>query len=476
MDILKDISVISSYRPQSGDLLKLFSLAVEKELKKEEIVHFFSSKNYFRVTYKKLKDQLLDGILVNSFSHLSKLQQQHLRIHKRALESKMLINTGSKIAGIKIAEETFQAAEKYDLVDVALSLSRELELLFSNIYLDKVKRNKYKAKTLAYRRYYDNECQAQSLFADLAFCVQKNQPTDHIPEAIAALRQISANNQQYKFRLYYYSVQSLYAHFKGDHLSLVTICKEAISFFDAQTNPLLPYVTKWNFYFQLIPYYLSIRNYAEAESCINRCLKYPKKGSYNWHITLLFKVVLGFHSHKPAISLKAYRQAHSVKPLFESKLIETRWSIIYAYLCLLNKVDKVHLPNEFRLYRFLNKESALISSKTNFLFLELLHLLLSDNKRAYMECAEKIEVYIQQHLKGPQFYRTKYFLRMLRSIDTGDYHPIRIAAHAKKNFDKLKKTSPKINLDVVDQEPVPYEWLWELIMKRLSNKHSSIFE
>jgi len=103
MDILKDISTISSYRPQNGDLLKLFSLAVEKELNKEEIVRFFPNKNYFRGTYKKLKDRLLDGILHNSFGQLTKIQQQHFQVRKRALESVMLIYTGNKTAGLKIA-------------------------------------------------------------------------------------------------------------------------------------------------------------------------------------------------------------------------------------------------------------------------------------------------------------------------------------------------------------------------------------
>ena len=470
MDILKDISAISSYRPQNGDLLKLFSLAVEKELKKEEIVHFFSSKNYFRVTYKKLKDQLLDGILVNSFSNLSKQQQQRFQIHKRSLEATMLINTDKKIAGIKIAEETFLSAEKYEIIDVALSLSRHLELLYSNIYLDKAKRNKYKAKTSTYLGYYNDECQAQSLFADLAFCVQKNQPTDHIPAAITALQKLSTNNQQFKFRLYYYSIQSLYARFKGDHQSLITICKEALIFFEAQTNPLLPYVTKWSFSFQLIPYYLSAGSYAEAENCLNRCLKYPQKGSYNWHATLFLKVLLGFYSGKPAIALQAYRQAHSVKPSFQSKLIDERWTIIHAFLCLLNETGKVQFENDFRLYRFLNKENSYVLTKTNLLVLELLHLLLSDKKNAYQTCTEKIEPHIKQHLNSPKFHRPKYFLRMLRSIELGDYHPIRVAAHAKKNLDKLKRTSSKMNLDIIDQEPVPYEWLWEIIMEKLNKK------
>ena len=254
MNILKDISTISSYRPQNGDLLKLFSLAVEKELRKEEIVHFFPNKNYFRVTYKRLKDNLLDGILHNSFGQLTKIQQQHFQVRKRALESIMLIYTNNKIAGLKIAEETFTTAEKYGLVDVTLSLSRELESLYSNIQLNKAKRNKYKAKTVAYRQYYDNECQVQSVYSDLSFCIQKKESTEHIPAAIAELDLISANNEQFRFRLYYYSLQSLYHRYKGDHQALVQTCKEAIHFFEQQNNPSYPIPLNGAFIFKLFPF------------------------------------------------------------------------------------------------------------------------------------------------------------------------------------------------------------------------------
>jgi len=321
-----------------------------------------------------------------------------------------------------------------------LSLSRELELLYSNIQINKAKRNKYKAKTVAYRRYYDNECQVQSVYADLAFCIQKKEPTEHIPAAIAELHQISKNNEQFRFRLYYYSLQNLYHRYKGDHQSLIQTSKEAIRFFEHQNNPALPYITKWSFYFQVIPYYLSAGRYAEAESNLNRCMNYPEEGSYNWHLTLLLKVVLGFSSRKPSIAVQAYRQAHSIAASFKSVLIDQRWAIIHAYLCLLHKFNVIHFPDEFRLYRFLNISTSNPSIKTSMLVLELLHLFMDDKKKAFMVSAENIENHIQQHLRGPNLHRPKFFLRMLRSLDSADYHPIRVAAHAKKNLEKLKKT------------------------------------
>lgn len=173
MNILKDIAKVSNYQPKSGDLLKLFQLVIIEDLAKEEAATLFPSASYFRKTYKNLKDRLLDGILLNSFKGLSRVQEKHFKIRRRAMESTMLIHLAKKKAGIKIAEETYYLAEKYGLVDVALSMSRELEVHYGSIELNTLKWKKFRANTKKYRGYFDAECEAQSLFGELAHAYQK---------------------------------------------------------------------------------------------------------------------------------------------------------------------------------------------------------------------------------------------------------------------------------------------------------------
>ena len=73
----------------------------DKQVSRKEAVRVFKSEGYFRYVYKELKDKLLDGILLNSFNRLSKIQLAHFRIQKRSLESKMLIQSGGQINGHK---------------------------------------------------------------------------------------------------------------------------------------------------------------------------------------------------------------------------------------------------------------------------------------------------------------------------------------------------------------------------------------
>lgn len=223
---------------------------------------------------------------------------------------------------------------------------------------------------------------------------------------------------------------------------------------------------KWSFAYQLLPIYIQQGSYAKSELMVNKCLSYCLKGTYNWHLTLFYKIVLGFYSNKPAISLQACIQAKSVPQKFHSEAISERWKIIEAYLYFFSKLGKINYTTNFRIYKFLN--DAKYTNSLNLLIIELLSLLINKKKKMYMKRVERIEDVIQSNRGYP---RAAYFLRMLRAVELGDYNVLRVSAHAKKHVGLLAKAkNKKLNINVFDKEPVPYEILWEHILEFLDNR------
>jgi len=465
LNILKDIATVSNYQPQSGDLLKLFRLVIVEDVAKEEAATLFPSTGYFRKTYKNLKDRLLDGILLNSFKGLSRVQEKHFQIRRRAMESTMLIHLEKKKAGIKVAEETYYLAEKYGLIDVALAMSRELEVHYGSVELSTVKWKKFRTSTKKYRAYFDAECQAQSLFGELAHCYQKKHSIAHIPEELKRLSLLCKNNKELRFRFYYYSVKNLYYRILEDTQQIIANCREAILFFE-NIKVDLSYLMKWSFAYQLLPIYIQQGSYGKSELMVNKCLSYCIKGTYNWHLTLFYKVVSGFYSNKPAISLQACLQAKSVTKKFDSQAISERWKLIEAYLSFFSKLGKINYTTKFRLYRFLNEVK--FTNSLNLMIIELLTLLINGKKKMYMQRSERIEDVIQANRGYP---RAAYFLRMLRAVELGDYNRIRVSIHAKKHVGLLTHSkNKKLSLSIYDTEPVPYEILWESVLEFLEKK------
>lgn len=466
MDLIKEISSISNYQPSGGDLLILFQLCIKEEVKRQEAITFFPSNSYFRNLYKELKDRLLDGILLNSFEQLSVYQKNQLQIRRRSLESQTLILTGNKIAGIKIAEETLLAAEKHDLIEVVLMMSRELELLYTSIKINRAKYIRYRDTTKNYLVYLNDEVMAQSLFAELAFSIKKKYPIEFLFPKIEQLKKISTRNNRYKFRLYYYNIRILYAQQFSDSESIISICKEAAIFFK-ECTAILPYTTEFSYKFQTIPVYLNKGKFTDASLIIKECLGLPSKGSYNWHLTLLYKVVLGFYTKRRGVVIQAYKEAFSVKMKFDSEEIDERWKITRAYLALFEKIGQINFPEEFRTYRFINNTKPNDTAKVNMIVLELIHLLLDGKRKKYMNRVDNIENYIQTNLKGKENARSKYFLRALKSVELGGYNLNRVAEYAKKQIFLMKRSFININVNVLDSEPVPYEFLWEIVMDKL---------
>lgn len=467
MNTIKEIAFFSTYQPDNGDLLKLFHLAIDKEFSREEALNFFPSKTHFNVIYKKLKDKLLDGILLSSFKNLSKVQKVHFKIRNRSVESIMLIYSEKKTAGIKIAEETLVAAMKYGLVDIVLSMSRELENHYAAIEGNSRKWRKFNKITVKYLKYLTHECIAQSLYAELANCILSKKDPSHLLPKIEELKSLLPTNHQYKFRLLYYTSLNLYARYNNDQVTVIKVCQDAITFFST-CNFHLPYFTQWTFRFHMIPIYLNQKKYAKAEVIIRECLKLPTKGSYNWHSTLFYQAILGFYSNKPQIVAKTWKLAINTTKKFHADAIDNRWLIIKAYLHFYAKVNRIASMGPFRLYRFLNNVEANQKGKVNLYILELLHLLVDGKKTQFMRRADYIETYMRLNPRLPK--RSRYFLRMLRAVELGDYHIVRVTAHAKKHYQKLINTEVSVDINVADAEPVKYEILWDIVLDFLKKK------
>ena len=464
MQLLQDIAQFSNFeQPKGGNLLKLYHLAIEQQIDRSTAARQFKSKSYFRQLYKELKNHLLDGVLLNSFSQLTKTQQAHFNIRKRSLEAKMLFQSGKKDTAITIFKEVFVAAKRHELALIALEAGKELAYHYSIVTPNKQKLLRYQASNDQHLRLYTQLCKIERSYNQLGYCIQTRQSTSYFLDELATLKDIAAENEQYFFRLYYYSIQILYAQSKSDQIGILGICEAAILFFRSKVIPVLPYTTLFNFQFQMIPIQLARKKYAATELLINQCQALPTKGSYNWHLTLLYQAVLGFHSNKPLISLRAWQMAHQTKRLFTSVLIEQRWDLVMGYLSLWQQWGQLSapLPKKFRLRKFLNTSSNIPPS--TLLVLELLHLLATGKRAAYMRLCEGIEGQVQRQCKGKGLARTRHFLRMLRAIELGDYHPIRVAAHAKKHRQLLEKVGAGGLVDVLDVEPVRYEVIWGMV-------------
>lgn len=467
MKIIREILSLSSHKPVSGNQLELYNLIADTTLDKESIEKKFDrSAGQFRNTYKDLKDNLLDGLIQNSFSDLSKIKQIHLSVRKKHLEAFILIQSGHRQAGIVIAEEVVRMAEKYGIISVALEMCRELSAWFA--VRKNVKYLKYKKKIENLQRLQTEELKAQQIFDEFNYLLGKDRAWEHLLPEVESLKLLLPNNTAYKFRLHYYIVLNYIYSLQGETSLLIKNCEEAIAFFDKKRVH-LPYTVRWGFLLDSIPLLILGKQYPKAGHLLNTAATLPPVGSFNWHTTQQYIAILGFYSDKPAITNTAYTNSSTSIKKVMSPVVEARWKIIHAYLALYEKGGRVTGIPAFRLYRLINDVSALNKNKTkrNIFILELLFLLANEKHFDYLNRTDGIEQYLSRNAKRKEDNRLRYFLRMLKSIATGGFHTIRVEAHAKKNKARLFNATPSKDFDILEKEIVPYELLWELALSFL---------
>jgi tetratricopeptide (TPR) repeat protein len=475
MNVLKEISTLSTYQPLAGDILLMFELMIGTErLTRKEALAVFKKKNKsearFRIVYKELKERLIGGIFSNSFPDFTTVQKAHYTIWKNEAAVKISALRGKRQLSNKLGHETFNMAIKYGEFDAALSMAKILISHYSIIETDAKKYYFFKSKIKELRKKIEEEGMAHNLNLEMIFRIRKNLNMDGIKEQLNELDKIAQTNKEHRFNLYYFNARSYYSQVMNDQPSVIKNAEAAIRFFERFEVP-LPYATSYAFYTKLAVIFINQKEYAKAEDYLNRCLKLPTKGSYNWNITLFLIAILGFHSNHPEMAYKAWRKAESQPKKFKSDVIQERWRIILAYLVWYKKIGRIDIEEDYRLGKFLNEMDVLGKNKSgqnvSVIVAQMLHYLVDKRFDDFETKACRLEKYITTYLRKKEHIRSKNFLRALRNIEDANYYLKQAEQRTKRYWNNIQEVSLTVSLDLLESEVVPFELTWGEITKLL---------
>jgi len=473
MKALKDIIKLAPYKPSGGLKGELYHLVKNLNYDSTEVKQHFQDIGKVKQLYsvnRHLKESLLSSILTMPLHGIKKSIATRIKLLRKQLQVRILLYIGSSVAGVRVAIDTIVIAEQNEEFEIVYNLCRELIREYSTIQKDNIKYKKYREKFDKVEVYLRNEVLAEKTYRDLLYAIHTKSSIDNFDTKIKSLDAVK--NDNYKFNYFYFTTKSVYYQLIDNYTALIDNNKKAHRFFNS-LNFDTHYIAKVGFLSDLIPYYIINEQFGNAETTINTCLDITPNNSYNWHRILIYKALLGFYSDKPRMSLKAYKTAHILKKRFKNKAITETWHLIKGYLVLLEKVDKLDksdMSESFRLRKYLNIEEQQRNDeqKANLLVLELLHLLVDNERVKFFEKQERVEGFIQSRFRAHRFKRTRHFLRLLKSVVRGNYHPVGVKAHAERQIKNLSKS--KIDINVIDVEVVPYEVLWNLVFTFLGRK------
>jgi hypothetical protein len=238
--------------------------------------------------------------------------------------------------------------------------------------------------------------------------------------------------------------------------------------------------TEWSIYYNLLLANVNLGEYENAEKNLIELYTFLTVGGRYWQIIKGIEFSL-------YIKIAKYREAYGVaKEVYLSinksnnNIVSTIWQMKLAYIVFIQKIlnleenlDNNPIP-EFELKKFIRSTKLLAKDKSgynlNIKIIKILNYLINAEYDKAFDEIEYFNIYKNKYIKKDENPRSRYFITLLQILASTGFHPVRTKAHAKKIHDKLIKTELITTSEYVNNEIIPYEFLWELILNLLIEK------
>lgn len=486
---IRDISIVGRGRHWNGHKTKeLFEgIAKGTYTTDEEAALAIYGENYSKTSYTSLKKHLTDRLLNTLFfirlsdTPINDFQKIYFDIHKLNSVVKILAGKGSKVASIKIAERLITKSLQYQFTEVNLSLAKLLRRHYRVYKFDAPKASKYDAIVKEQLQILIEETKVEDYYEQLiAGLKNKRSSKDDLAEKgkvfATAVRLIYPKTSSLRLRQFSNLVFVLEHELSRDFEKVEIACNEAISDYE-KLKAFASVERTLVFYIKLLITYIPLQKFKKGEFIAEKILGAISIGSVNWFLTLDHYFLLSMHTGNYEKAASILQQATKNKALQE---LDTQykeiWIVYEAYIAYLKEAEILKKESEknFRVARFMNQVTNFSRDKTginiSILIIQSLLLIAQEKETKVIDKVEALRTYVYTHLRKDESLRSNVFIKMLLKTVESKFHKNGTIRRTKTLRQKLSE-SP-IGTKGYSQyiEIIPYETLWEISLKFLSNR------
>lgn len=225
--------------------------------------------------------------------------------------------------------------------------------------------------------------------------------------------------------------------------------------------------------------FLHKQDYRQGKNNAEKCLKRFPAGSEPWFNFMERYLLLALHTENYINALAILNQAttHSgLRKLDQS--VREKWAIYSGYVGFFGTIQGFGAalqvkPNSriFRPSRYFSQPETYPKSHRNYaILLLILEVLQLANRKSFLELddrLEKLKQFALRQLNKEEHFRPVQFIRLIQQLKKADYDVANL-----KNVDKylsqLKERPFFYRGAIAELEIIPYEKLWEIILKQYS--------
>lgn len=452
----------------------------------EEAAKFFYQSTPNDRRYKDLKRRLVERLhntvlfIDVQQSKYDDLSKAYYTCWKQYASAKVLAGRTALLSAYPLMEKVLRQALRFEFMELILDISRQLRLHYSTQNYNAKKFEYYNKLFNKYKDRYEADSLAEEFYGSLLieFYNSKGKNLDLIYDKakkyVNTLEPLVAQYDSYKLNLCYYLIQLTASTDTNNTNQAIEVCEKAIAFFEAETK--FPSRANAIFSRQLFLLYWQKRNFEKGEALFKKSLKYSIEGSLGWFTSHDLYFLLCMHTKKYA---KAYNTVtfasnhHRFRSLPEHS--KEKWTVYQAYLAYLNEVGQLNTQHykKFRLTKFLNEVPVFSSSKRTrnipILIIQILFLFLRKEYNEAIGRIDALNMYCNRYLRKDDSFRSNCFIKMLIKVIEADFHKARVVRRTRELRNRLDTFPFELSKQVYETEIIPYEDLWELVLKSLED-------
>ena len=417
--------------------------------------------------------------------YLEKEEANYLRFEniRNYLVAEILITKGQVEMGLRALEKAINIAVKNNFIENVVLISRMLIVGFGSNLYNEYKFMKYLKIQTTYINIYSWEIKSQNYFYELqaSSIYSRSSPSGNL--ILKAFRYVTELDavKDVKTPLFLYNryrIKALHLEFSKDYRELLKLSQNAVR--DLTSHKLKYSVAINNINIRIILSYIQIENYSEA-------IKFGKTISSTAPIGSNFWIRINYYLIKASIYNKEYLNAinliniiyknkrHLTKYPYYSELYIVLLGYLYLLICSKNITVSVAdgiLP-EFKLGKYLN--SMPISNKDkrginiSILLMHIAFLLLRNDYSAIIDRIDSLNQYAYRYLRQDDSFRSNCMIKMVIQMTKADFNPVRTERYTADLLKQLKSVKLAGSGENIEIEVIPFEVLWEIMLKSLKN-------
>lgn len=424
------------------------------------------------------KDRLVSHLLridVKKMYKFSKLYSYMLLTYKYATACQFMLNLGISNFGDVLLKQSLYLAKKYQMPAQVLATARLLRSRagFKGTRKEIVSLDKTIDK---YSAIYLAELEAESMRDNLNIDLKETftpQKKEKVAVYWKRIKYLNEKYESYNLKVNKAKIGTRFYEANNNYRESIKVCDEFIAFII--NTPLFYDIARHREYLMIkLEAYLLLKDFDEGKKNAEQGLALYKKNNVNILVTLEWYILLCIHSKDYKMAWELFDMG-IVLPVFKGVPPERMeiWKLFEAYLCFAAPIN----GHKFKLYKYLNEISYFSKDKRglniSITIVQIVLLLDEGNFDRLIDRADSFKIYFKRYVNRNINYRTFYFVKLLELLFRYNFNEIKIKAMGIKYYKKLgnKAGHYKGNTELV--EIIPYEELWQLILKRLNESQGS---